>query len=89
MSSQFPQDSQGQNPLRRLRPDDFLTYDELIEALPKPMNKDAIRKLRKFHALPVHRIGVHTMFLGREVIEASARPPRDPDTDEDVDDTED
>lgn len=57
----------------RLRPDDFLTFDELIEKLPKPIDREAIRKLRRDHGLPVHRIGVHTMFLGAEVIAASAR----------------
>lgn len=62
----------------RLHPDDFLTYEELIERLPQPMTKEAIRTLRRYHGLPAHKIGVHTMFLGREVIEASARPRSEP-----------
>jgi hypothetical protein len=56
---------------RRLRPDDFVTYDELLTLLPQPMNKDAIRKLVKEKRLPVHKIGMHRMFLGAEVIACS------------------
>lgn len=60
---------------RRLRPDDFVTYDELLMLLPQPMNKDAIRKLVREKRLPVHKIGMHRMFLGAEVIAASADHP--------------
>lgn len=79
MSSSNPQDRPDSSTPKirpehnRLRPDDFLTFDELLEKLPKPMDREAIRKLRRDHGLPAHRIGVHTMFLGAEVIAASAR----------------
>jgi hypothetical protein len=69
MSSQNPETPDL--PPRRLRPDDFLTYDELLMVLPPKTTKDAIRKLVKERGLPVHRIGMHRMFLGSEVIAAS------------------
>lgn len=71
MSSQTPETTDSIPP-RRLRPDDFLTYDELLLVLPQPMTREAIRKLVKENGLKVHRIGLHRMFLGAEVIAASA-----------------
>lgn len=55
-----------------LRADEFLTFDQLMERLPKPMTREAIRKLVKERGLKVHRIGLHRMFFVSEVIAASA-----------------
>lgn len=55
-----------------LRDYEFLTFEELMERLPRPINREAIRKLIRERSLPVHRIGKHCMFYVREVIIASA-----------------
>lgn len=72
MSSSTPETPDQDGPQKPLRADEFLSFEQLMKRLPKPINRDAIRKLVKERGLPVHRIGKHCMFYVREVIAASA-----------------
>ena len=54
-----------------IRADEFYTYDQLMARLPERTSREAIRKLVREKALPVHDIGGFSWFFGLEVIHAS------------------